>query len=76
MLLFAQGRGALANHHYLACDPNQLQPVVEVVFAGGFGYHAGGLNPFGCNAIGMIEVFMGHDRVMIINLVFEAVLDA
>lgn len=60
----------------MACDPDHLPLMMEVVFAGGFGYHTGGLNSFGCNAIGMVKVFMDHDRVMIINLVFEAILDA
>lgn len=50
--------------------------MMEVVFVGGFGYHAGGLNFFGCNPRGMIDVFMDHDGVIIINLVFEAILDA
>lgn len=47
---------------------------METVFAGGFGYHASGLNSFVCNACGITDVFMDQARAMVNDLIFAAVI--
>lgn len=69
-----QGWGPLANGQYWVCSPDQLRPVLEEVFAGDPQYHANDLIPFGYNALGMIDVFMGEGRTMTIDLVFGTVI--
>lgn len=68
-----QGRGSLSNGQYWVCDPDQLRPVMEEVFAGDPKYNVDDLIPFGYNALGMIDVFMGQGRTMTIDLMFGTV---
>ncbi|QFQ88590.1 DUF1851 domain-containing protein [Paracoccus kondratievae] len=68
-----QGWGSLSKGQYWVCDPDFLRPVMDEVFAGDPEYNVDDLIPFGYNALGMIDVFMGAGRTMTINLAFGTV---
>lgn len=68
-----EGWGSLSNGQYWLCDPDQLRPVMEEVFEGDPEYTPDDLIPFGYNALGMIDVFMGQGRTMTINLPFGSI---
>ncbi len=68
-----QGWGSLNNGKYWVCDPEQLRPVLEEVFAGDPEFRADDLIPFGYNALGMINAAMGQGRSMSIDLLFGTV---
>ncbi|MDQ7774931.1 MAG: GAD-like domain-containing protein [Paracoccus aminovorans] len=68
-----EGWGSLSKGQYWVCDPDYLRPILEEVFAGDPDYHADDLVPFGYNALGMIDVFMGQGRTMSIDLMFGTV---
>lgn len=68
-----QGWGSLSDGKYWVCDPEQLRPVIEEVFAGDPDYHPDDLIPFGYNALGVIDVAMGQGRSMTVDLGFGTV---
>ncbi|MBC9245134.1 DUF1851 domain-containing protein [Paracoccus sp. 11-3] len=68
-----EGWGSLNSGKYWVCDPGQLRPVIEEIFADDPDYHPDDLIPFGYNALGVINVAMGQGRSMKIDLGFGIV---
>ncbi|MDO5623035.1 MAG: GAD-like domain-containing protein [Paracoccus sp. (in: a-proteobacteria)] len=68
-----QGWGSLSKGQYWVCDPDYLRPVLEQVFTGDPEYHVDDLIPFGYNALGMIDIFMGDEWIMTVDLMFGTV---
>lgn len=69
-----QGWGSLSKGQYWVCNPDLLRPVMEEVFNGDPDYNIDSLIPFGYNALGMIDLFMGEGRTMTVDLMFGTVI--
>lgn len=67
------GWGGFSDGQYWLCNPSLLMPVIEEVFTGDPDFFPEDLTPFGYNAFGVIDIFIGRGRTMTLDLPFGTV---